>query len=228
MRSTRRRWLRLPILPRTSRPNTPWQLWERLRKQDVIAPIVGSGGARMLLRLIGHTLGLPGVGLASVLDPSPLAGSLDRWIDWQRLEQNITTGHVDAVCVVATLLSTGKPVGFVDGDRDVPSHSGNEIRYVKTRLRSEHVRASGAIPVLFPTVEVTVPRAASGHYTDGGTRLNSPIKPAVDLGADKVIVIGFEPFGPAPEPPAAARRAAEHRRCGRKRARWSARRSGRA
>ena len=181
-------------------------LWERLRKQDVMAPIVGTGGARMLLRLVGHTLGLPGVGLASLLDPSPLAGSLDRWIDWQRLESNIATGHVDAVCVVATLLSTGEPVGFVAGDRDVPSHSGSEIRYVKTRLRSEHVRASAAIPVLFPTVEVTVPRAASGHYTDGGTRLNSPIKPAVDLGADKVIVIGFEPFGPAPERPAAARR----------------------
>ena len=49
-------------------------LWEGLRKQDVIAPIVGSGGARMLLRLVGHTLGLPGVGLASLLDPSPLAG----------------------------------------------------------------------------------------------------------------------------------------------------------
>ena len=57
--------------------------WEALRKHDVIAPIVGSGGARTLLRLVGHTLGLPGVGLASVLDPSPLAGSLDRWIDWR-------------------------------------------------------------------------------------------------------------------------------------------------
>ncbi len=159
----------------------------------------------MLLRLVGHTLGLPGVRLASVLDPSPLAGSLDRWIDWRRLERNMRAGHADAVCVVATMLSTGKPVGFVASHREVPSHAGNEIRYVKTRLRSEHIRASAAIPVLFPTVEVTAPRAARGHYTDGGTRLNSPIKPAVDLGADKVIVIGFEPFGRAPEQPAAAR-----------------------
>jgi NTE family protein len=180
--------------------------WEGLRKQHVIAPIVGSGGARMLLRMVGHTLGLPGVGLASVLDPSPLARSVDRWIDWQRLEYNMTTGRADAVCVVATQLSTGKPVGFVASHRDVPSHAGNDIRYVKTRLRSEHVRASAAIPVLFPTVEVTAPRAARGHYTDGGTRLNSPIKPAIDLGADKVIVIGFEPFGPASEQLAAAGR----------------------
>ena len=118
----------------------------------------------------------------------------------------MTTGRMNALCVVATLLSTGKPVGFVASNRDVPGHAGNEIRYVETWLRSEHVRASAAIPVLFPTVEVTAPRAASGHYTDGGTRLNSPIKPAVDLGADKVIVIGFEPFGRAAERPAAARR----------------------
>jgi NTE family protein len=150
---------------------------------------------------------LPGVGLASLLDPSPLAANLDRWIDWHSLERNIATGHVDAVCVVATLISTGKPVGFVSTHRDVPGFKENEIRYVKTRLGGEHLRASAAIPVLFPTVEVTAPRSAAGHYTDGGTRLNSPIKPAVDLGADKVIVIGFEPFARATaEQPAAARR----------------------
>ena len=196
----------LAHLPADQQAQQTVALWERLRKRDVIAPIVGSGGARMLLRLVGHTLGVPGVALASVLDPSPLAGSLDRWIDWQRLEYNMMAGRMDAVCVVATLLSTGKSVGFVASDREVPSHAGNEIRYVKTHLRSEHVRASAAIPVLFPTVEVMAPRTASGHYTDGGTRLNSPIKPAVDLGADKVIVIGFEPFGGAPEQPVAARR----------------------
>ena len=50
--------------------------------------------------------------------------------------------------------------------------------------------------MLFPTVEVTTPSSARGHYADGGTRLNSPIKPALNLGADKVIVIGLEPFAP--------------------------------
>jgi NTE family protein len=72
------------------------------------------------------------------------------------------------------------------------------LRYVATRLRAEHVRASAAIPLLFPTVEITTPRAVRGHHIDGGTRLNSPIKPALHLGADRVIVIGLEPFAQAP------------------------------
>ena len=47
-------------------------LWLEMRRQDVIARIVGRGGARTLVRLVGHALGVRGVGLASVLDPSPL------------------------------------------------------------------------------------------------------------------------------------------------------------
>jgi NTE family protein len=69
---------------------------------------------------------------------------------------------------------------------------------VRANLHGEHVRASAAIPMLFPTVEITSPRGARGHYADGGTRLNSPIKPALHLGADRVILIGMEPFGRTP------------------------------
>jgi NTE family protein len=196
----------LAHLPLEEQLEAALAIWKGLRKQDVIARLAGPGGARMALRLFGHALGVPGVGLASVLDPSPLAGNLDRWVDWQRLARNVRMNDVQAVCVIATRLATGTPVGFVASHGAIPNRSNNEIRYVKTRLRSEHVRASAAIPVLFPTVEVTAPRTAAGHYTDGGTRLNSPLKPAVDLGAEKVIVVGFEPFKRAAETSASAHR----------------------
>jgi NTE family protein len=190
--------------PATEQVEAASQLWEQLHKDDVIAPIAGIGGMRMLVRLLGHALGVPGVGLASLLDPSPLGASLDRWIDWAQLARNVEAEVVRAVCVVATSLSTGDPVAFVASRRGAPQHMDDAIRYVEARLSGEHVRASAAIPVFFPTVEVTTPRAARGHYADGGTRLNSPIKPALNLGADKVIVIGLEPFAPAggrPSPP---------------------------
>src|ERR1700730_9075909 len=109
-------------------------LWRELVKDDVIAPIAGSGGARTLLRLVGHALGIPGVGLASLLDPSPLAGSLDRWIEWDTLAANVRRGFAEAVCVVATSLSTGDPVGFVASRNAPPGHVDDGIRYVKARL----------------------------------------------------------------------------------------------
>lgn len=176
-------------------------LWLEMRKQDVIARIVGRGGARTLVRLVGHALGVHGVGLASLLDPSPLAASLDRWIDWTRLARNVQTGVVSAVCTLAT----GDPVAFASTHGPAPSLLEDGLRYVPIRLRGEHVRASAAIPLLFPTVEITTPRSARGHYIDGGTRLNSPIKPALNLGADRVIVIGLEPFTQAAARPTSPR-----------------------
>jgi NTE family protein len=172
--------------------------WRDLRKHDVIAPIAGGGGARTTLRLLAHMLGVYRVSLASLLDPTPLRSSLDRWIDWGMLARNVDRGVLDSVCVVATSLESGAPVGFVASRGSAPGYSDDGLRYVKTRLRGEHVRASAAIPLLFPAVEITTPRSARGHYIDGATRLNSPIKPAIHLGAERVIVVGLEPFALAP------------------------------
>jgi NTE family protein len=187
----------LAHLPADEQVQAALSLWDELHKEDVIAPLAGAGGVRMVARMIAHALGLPGAGLASLLDPSPLGASLDRWIDWDRLAANVDAEMVRATCVVATSLTTGDPVGFVAARSGAPRHHDDVIRYVETRLHGEHVRASAAIPLLFPAVEVTRPHAARGFYADGGTRLNSPIKPALNLGAERVIVIGLEPFAPA-------------------------------
>lgn len=168
--------------------------WRTMRKGDVLRPILGPGTPLMLLRLLGDVLEVPGVRLAALLDPSPLAGSLERWIDWLALHRNVRRGDVDAVCVVATSLELGGPVAFVHGSRSLPLPGGDDPRYVRASLAAQHVRASAAIPMLFPPVEVDAPRSVAGHFMDGGTRLNSPISPALALGAERVIVIGFEPF----------------------------------
>ena len=55
-----------------------------------------------------------------------------------------------------------------------------------TRLLPTHALASAAIPVLFPAV-----RVASTYYADGGLRLNTPLAPALRLGADRVLVVAL-------------------------------------
>jgi NTE family protein len=179
--------------------------WRGMRKRDVMNPIVGPGLAISALRLLGEALEVPGLRLGSLLDASPLRRSIERWIDWPALHRNVASGTVDAVSVVATALSCGSSIAFVESRHAAPhSRAGDELRYVPVALTGEHVRASAAIPLLFAPVEVSAPASARDHYIDGGTRLNSPLKPALALGADRVIVVGFEPFGRRARPPVAA------------------------
>jgi NTE family protein len=96
---------------------TAHELWRQMRKGDVIAPIVGLGGLRTLARGVGQSLRVPGLQLVSLLDPSPLAASLEHWIDWNQLARNVRTGVVESVCVVATSMATEEPVGFVAARR---------------------------------------------------------------------------------------------------------------
>ena len=64
------------------------------------------------------------------------------------------------------------------------------------------MRASAAIPSIFPAVRIGKPKEASGWYFDGGTHLNTPIKPALALGADRVIVVALNSLS---EPPKSGR-----------------------
>ena len=137
--------------------------------------------------------------LQSLLDPSPLERNLKSWINWPRLHRNVTSGVVRSLGVVATAAGSGRPVAFVEGELGSATRNSQVIDYVAAKIGQTHVRASAAIPILFPPVRVTTPAAAAGWYVDGGTRLNTPIKPAIDLGAKRVIVIGTGSVTPAPK-----------------------------
>ena len=59
-----------------------------------------------------------------------------------------------------------------------------------SNIGPRHVLASAAIPLLFPAVKV-----AGEFYTDGGLRQNTPMSPAIRLGADKVLLDLTAPRG---------------------------------
>jgi NTE family protein len=177
------------------------EIWTSLRKGDVIRPILRRQGPLAVARYAGELLSVPGVRLQSVLDPEPLRKTLEGWIDWGQVGENVDDGLVDSLGIVATSARTGRSVVFVDSGVARQHHRSHAIAYVNARIGLEHVLASAAIPLLFPPVEVTSPSHARGWYVDGGTRLNTPIKPALDLGAEKLVVVACDSIaGPVMEP----------------------------
>ncbi len=154
---------------------------------------ISLAGLVMLIRFIGTILSLPVKAVPSLLDTSPLRKTLNRVIDFARIEQNVADEALPlrTVAVVATSYATGRSLVFHQGGPTPQTNQARAIDYVETRLTNVHVLASGAIPVIFPAVEVTEPASCRGWYGDGGQRLNAPLDPALELGAERVILIGL-------------------------------------
>ena len=139
--------------------------------------------------------------LYGLLNTEPLERLVLDAIPWPGIRRNLEAGRIEAVCVAATQIATGRAVIFVEQkERELPPWTGEKhIRMQPIRLMPVHALASAAIPLLFPSVRIG-PR----YYADGGLRLNTPLAPAVRLGANRVLVIGLAHGRPMEESEALA------------------------
>jgi NTE family protein len=166
------------------------EIWSGIRYGQVLS---GLGSLRALRRLGSYAADLLAgrpVLPYGLLDPAPLGRTLETLVAFDRLQANVAAGRVRAA-VATTSAYTSESVVFHAGGDSPERDDRRGIDYVATELTGDHVRASAAIPAIFPAVRITGPPAAAGWYFDGGTRLNTPIKPALTLGADRVAVIGL-------------------------------------
>ncbi|HEY0633425.1 MAG TPA: patatin-like phospholipase family protein [Thermoleophilaceae bacterium] len=173
--------------------------WHELTWADSLEPIGSSGDEPARRRLIAQLLGVRRPRVHGLLDPTPLEKTLRRIVDFDQIARNVADGALDSVAVATTSALTGRTVVFHAGGKTPEHDPVRQIDYVSTTLDGSHIRASSAIPGLFPAVHVDAPERARGWYFDGGTRLNTPLKPALELGADRVVVIGLNSIAPAPE-----------------------------
>jgi NTE family protein len=165
------------MLLQTTKPNVMRPLWRQV--PDVLA------------RYASETFGLSRFRLRGLFGSQPLARTLERAIDWELLHSNIEDGVIESASVVAASVRTGRVIVFIESRASVPDATPEyHGRFVATRLDVPHLMASAAIPVLFPAVHVDEPGDAGGWYVDGATRRRTPLAPALELGADRVVVIG--------------------------------------
>lgn len=130
------------------------------------------------------------------VDARPLHSVMRDFFPWQQLWDCIDDGRLRALVTTATDVHSGQIVQFVDGSLKGESTTGNRgVRTEYTRIKPEHVLASCAIPFLFPPINID-----GRAMVDGSLRQNTPISPALRLGAQHVLVVGTRFPRPATSP----------------------------
>lgn len=120
-----------------------------------------------------------------ILDTAPFIPFLKKAIPFAKIPRNIHEGVLDAVAIATTNVGNGRLELFVDKKEGVEYTGAYRIKMGP--LDWQHAMASAAVPVIFPPV-----RIGPYFYVDGSIRQNTPMSPAVQLGADKILIIGVK------------------------------------
>ena len=132
----------------------------------------------------------------ALLDNSPLRATLARHVSFARIGHALERGHLDALAISASPYRRAHSMSFYAAS---PAHAALLRGWpdgVAAGLGLEHLMASAAVPFLFEPV-----RMGGEWYGDGAMRQTSPLAPAINLGADRLLVIGVRPAAAATATP---------------------------
>lgn len=168
-------------------------IWQNLRIDDVCR--VGSVDFSSLTRwafrrLCGRACDTARRG--SVAGTEPLRRLLSRTLDaapdgtFSGITHNLQAGVVRSVALTASSYATGQSVTWVQRRNQFSALTGDDGRFeeIDGNLRVDHVMASGALPLIFPAVQID-----GAWYGDGGMRLTAPLSPAIHAGARRIIAV---------------------------------------
>jgi NTE family protein len=139
-----------------------------------------------------------GAEATGVFDVTPMARLVEREVQWRSISRALRDRRLLGLAVSATEVQSGRTTVFMQTAPDVgyPTTMPPRTQLHKARIGPIHALASAAIPVLFPPV-----RVGARLFMDGGVRQNTPIAPALRLGATHVFAIGLSTEGAEPELP---------------------------
>ena len=163
------------------------EMWSKITSDQVFASdVMHMGkiafqwmGELSLGALVGTTLG------KALLDTTPLIKLINDNLNLERIEKHVDSGKLYALAVTSTDYGTSNSVTFVQGDSSIKDWKRTRRLSKKTKLTTQHIMGSSAIPLLFPPAAV-----GQKFFGDGCVRNNSPCAPSIYLGADALFVVG--------------------------------------
>ena len=163
------------------------QVWGQFHTSDVYRSDFAHVFGHLIKNILssfrsGHANHAP----ASLFNNAPLRQLLAEVLPMERIDRNIHRGVLDALAVTASNYSTGDSVTFYQSNEAKPWRRAKR-QGVKARIHLEHLMASSAIPVVFPSVKIR-----HQYYGDGSIHQMSPLSSAIHLGAERIFVIGVE------------------------------------
>lgn len=121
---------------------------------------------------------------ASLLNSAPLRSLLKQVIDFKRIDKNVQREVLDAIAITASCYTDGDSISFFQGKKSHSEWQRARRKGARAHLTTEHLMASAAIPLIFPSVKVD-----QKYFGDGSVHQLSPLSPAVHLGAERIFVI---------------------------------------
>ena len=167
--------------------------WLTLKREHVFVENWAHAGLRSFLGSL--RLGQPD--FQGLLDNTPLKRILDNEVNWEQIRKNIQEELIYALTVTATSVTSGRSVVFYESNDPhcitvIPRDSYS--RFVPDNISSTHALASTSIPIFFKPEFIKFKDHDIEHtdwFFDGGLRQNTPLSPALILGADGLVIIGL-------------------------------------
>src|SRR5690606_37386063 len=162
-------------------------LWSHIRCEDIYHVSNASllkAAMRSLTEVVFHVNPKEG---HYFLDSAPLKALLERSIDFRRINQNIHNNLLSALEITTLCYDNADSVSYYNTQSMVKDKHKFRYRSVLSELQLSHVMASTAIPLFFPSVNIN-----GMHHGDGSLRNNHPLRSAIGLGAESIMIIGVK------------------------------------
>lgn len=123
----------------------------------------------------------------SLFDNQPLRELLHTLIDFKRIDRNIMNDALKAISIDASCYNNSRSYSFYQGNEHIEDWQRARRVGIRSLLNTEHLLASSAIPMVFPSIKLN-----QAYYGDGAVHQQSPLSSPIHLGANKIFVINLD------------------------------------